>query len=284
MAHRRGAALIAQMDSLHVPAGTVALWWLGQMGVAVKGPDQQIVYIDPFLTGPLAADISDRTFLWGRAFPTPLLPHEVTNAALVICSHEHGDHTNQETLAGIATASPQARFVATGWAQDILTAAGIAPERRVLPQIQRVHDHGILQIQYLPAAHYTRESDPARGERWVSMQLDWGSVALFHGGDTVLYAGYAEAVCALPPADVAIVACNGSDAMRNGRDIVGNMFPAEAAFLATQAGWPTLISGHNDMFTSNRFPAAEVASQIERVAPGLAHHTLVPGELFLVVR
>ena len=284
MATRRGTALIAQMDTFYVPAGTIALWWLGQMGVAVKGPDQQIVYIDPFLTGPLATDSTDPTFLWGRAFPPPLLPHEVTNASLVICSHEHGDHTNGETLAGIAQASPHARFVATGWAQDILHNASIAPSRCILPATDHVHDHGVLQVRYLAAAHYTRESDPTKGERWVSMQLDWGTVALFHGGDTVLFPGYIDSVRALPTADLAVMACNGSDAMRDALNIVGNMTPVEAAFLAQHVGWGTLISGHNDMFASNRLPAAEVASQIARIAPGLAHHTLTPGELFVVQR
>ncbi|MFM2032155.1 MAG: hypothetical protein RLZZ297_920 [Chloroflexota bacterium] len=284
MAARRGAQLIAQMNSFVVPPGTLALWWLGQMGVAVKGPDQQIVYIDPFLTGPLAVEHPDPTFLWGRAVPPPLLPSDITNAALVICSHEHGDHTNPETLAGIAAASPQARFVATGWSAAAMASAGIAADRWSQPKTEIAHDHGVLQVRYIAAAHYTREYDAARGERWVSIHLDWGDVALFHSGDTVLYDGYSDLVGALPPADVGIVACNGSDAMRNARDIVGNMQPAEAAALALRAGWATLISGHNDMFASNRLPAAEVASQIERVAPRLAHHTLTAGELLIVQR
>ncbi len=62
------------------------------------------------------------------------------------------------------------------------------------------------------------------------------------------------------------------------------MMPAEAAYVATQAGWSTLIAGHNDLFASNRLPAAEVASQIERVAPDLAVHTYKPGELALFQR
>jgi L-ascorbate metabolism protein UlaG (beta-lactamase superfamily) len=284
MAHKQGAALIQQMDGFVVPAGSIALWWLGQMGIAVKGPDQRVVYIDPFLVGPLAIDHTDPTFLWGRAFPPPLAPHDVTNASLVLCSHEHGDHTSAETLAGIATASPQARIAATGWAQGILDEAGIAPERRLPMTTGVLHDYGVLQVSYIPAAHYSREHDPIRGHRWVSMLLDWGSVALFHGGDTIVYDGYIEAIQALPRADVGMLACNGSDAMRNSRDIAGNMMPAEAAYVATQAGWSTLIAGHNDLFASNRLPAAEVASQIKRVAPDLAVHAYKPGELAVFQR
>jgi L-ascorbate metabolism protein UlaG (beta-lactamase superfamily) len=97
-----------------------------------------------------------------------------------------------------------------------------------------VHDYGVLQVSYIPAAHYTREHDPIRGERWVSMLLDWGSVALFHGGDTIVYDGYIEAIQALPRADVGMLACNGSDAMRNARDIAGNMIPADVRVLSAK--------------------------------------------------
>ncbi len=284
MRHKHGVELIRQMDALHVPAGAFALWWLGQMGVAVKGPDQQVVYIDPFLVGPLAADQTDPSFLWGRAFPPPLTPHDVTNASLVLCSHEHGDHTSAETLAGIAAASPRARIAATGWSQGILDEAGIPSERRLSMSTGVQHDVGVLQLSYIPAAHYSREMDSVRGERWLSMLLDWGSVALFHGGDTILYDGYLDAIRTLPTADVGILACNGSDAMRNARDIAGNMSPAEAAYVADQVAWKTLIAGHNDLFASNRLPATEVASQIERVAPALAVHTFKPGELFFFQR
>lgn len=284
MQRRTGTALIQQMNGLHIPAGSFALWWLGQMGVAVKGPDQRIVYIDPFLVGPLAADQTDPTFLWGRAFAPPLLPEEVTNASLVLCSHEHGDHTSAETLAGIAAASPHACFAATGWAQSILSEAGIDVARRLPMATGITYDHGVLRITYIPAAHYSVESDGTRGHRWVSMLLDWGNVAFFHGGDTILYDGYIDTIAALPQADVGMLACNGSDAMRNALGIAGNMSPAEAAFVATQLGWKTLIAGHNDLFASNRLPASEVAGQIERVAPEMAVHTFKPGELFFYQR
>ena len=284
MQHRSGKSLIDQMNALHIPAGSFALWWLGQMGVAVKGPDQRIVYIDPFLVGPMASLQADPTFLWGRAFAPPLRPEEVTNASLVICSHEHGDHTSGETLAGILAASPHARFVATGWAQGILDEAHIPADRRLPMSTGTTYDHGVLRVTYVPAAHYTVESDALRGQRWVSMLLDWGNVALFHGGDTIVYDGYIATVGALPRADVGILACNGSDAMRNARDIAGNMSPAEAAYVADALGWKTLIAGHNDLFASNRLPAGEVASQIERIAPDLALHTFKPGEMYFFQR
>lgn len=281
---KQGSALIAQMNALHVPAGSVALWWLGQMGVAVKGPDQQIIYIDPCLTDIINLKWPDPTRGPTRAIETPLQPDEVTNASLVLCSHEHIDHTDCFTLAGIAKASPRARVVATGWAQGELDEAGIAPERRIIPTVGRAIDAGVLKINAIPAAHYTREYDATKGERWLSLHLDWGSVTFFHGGDTILFDGYVESIKALPQIDFGVLASNGRDAMRDANDIVGNLYPSESAWLANELGWQTLIIGHNDLFAGNRLPAGEIYSQIERVAPQLAAHMLKPGELFLFSR
>ena len=284
MTIRRGEALIAQMNTLHVPQGTLALWWLGQMGVAVKGPDQQIVYIDPCLTDIINLKWPDPNRGPTRAIEAPLLPAEVTNANLVLCSHEHIDHTDCFTLAGIAQASPNARFVATGWAQGELDEAEIASDRRIIPQVGHAIDAGVLQINAIPAAHYTREYDALKGERWLSLHLDWGSVTFFHGGDTILFEGYVESIKALPHADIGVLASNGRDAMRDANDIVGNLYPSEAAWLANELGWDVLIAGHNDLFAGNRLPASEVYGQIERIAPNLRAHQLKAGELFMYVR
>lgn len=284
MSIRRGAALIAQMNALQVPAGAVAIWWLGQMGVAVKGPDQQIVYIDPCLTDIINLKWPDPSRGPTRAIETPLLPEEVTNASLVLCSHEHIDHTDCFTLAGIAQASPQARFVATGWAQGELDEVGIPAHRRIIPTVGTAIDAGVLQIHAIAAAHYTREYDATKGERWLSLHLDWGSVTFFHGGDTILFDGYVESIKALPAVDIGMLASNGRDAMRDANDIVGNLYPHEAAWLAQTLGWQALIIGHNDLFAGNRLPAGEIFSQVERTAPNLAAHLLKPGELYFAMR
>ena len=49
------AALIAQIDSLSVPPGQLALWSLGQAGFVIKG-GATIAYIDPYLSDPLDAN------------------------------------------------------------------------------------------------------------------------------------------------------------------------------------------------------------------------------------
>ncbi|MCW5849377.1 MAG: MBL fold metallo-hydrolase [Anaerolineae bacterium] len=69
------------------------MWSLGQSGLVLKG-GPTVVYIDPYLSNRIADD-------WGgpaRQFPPPVEPHQVTNAQVVFCTHEHADHTDPWTL------------------------------------------------------------------------------------------------------------------------------------------------------------------------------------------
>src|SRR5215210_9585225 len=92
-------ALIAQIDSLTVPHGQLALWSLGQAGFVIKG-GATIAYIDPYLSDPPTASGESR-----RRFPVPLDPHAAGHAQIVFATHEHGDHADIATLRPLMAAS-----------------------------------------------------------------------------------------------------------------------------------------------------------------------------------
>ncbi len=269
------------MNGLAVPYGSLALWWLGQMGVAVKGA-RDVLYLDPYLTGKLAADAQPGE-IFVRAFPPPLQPSEVTNATAVLCSHEHGDHTDPRTIGPIAAASPAARFVISGWAQPQADEAGIAAHRRIVADVEPFQ-LGEFTVTPVPSAHVARERDAQRGERWLGFLIEGNGVTLYHSGDTVHFAGYFERMRALPTADIAIVASNGRDARRDSHDILGNFNPAEAVWAAQQLGWDTLFFGHNDLFPFNSMSPGSMAEAVATVHPRQKWHALQPGELFLYVK
>ncbi len=156
-----GKDLIAQMNNLRVPSGALAIWGLGQMGVAIKGNGDEIVYVDPYLTGAMRTPTS--TEFGVREFPPPVQPGEITNAAYVLCSHEHSDHTDIGTLGPMALASPQAKFVITGWSQPLLDKANIDPARRVVPAVMQPVQLGSFRLTATPSAHYTVEDDATKG-------------------------------------------------------------------------------------------------------------------------
>jgi L-ascorbate metabolism protein UlaG (beta-lactamase superfamily) len=286
MSTRFGTDLIEQMNTLSVPLNALAIWGMGQMGVALKGSGPEIIYIDLYLSGRLSSGVLDDTMesRFARTFPTPIEPSEITNAAYVLNSHEHGDHTDQYTLGPLAVASPQAQFVITGWSHHILDEAGIAAERRIVPTAMQPMQLGPMKITALPSAHYENEYDTTAGHRWLGFLIEMNGVTFYHTGDTVIYPGYIDMLRQQPQADVAMAAVNGRDAYRDSFNITGNLLPAEAAWLAQELGWDVLLGGHNDLFTWNTIAAGALADAIRQLNPRQKMHVLQPGELYLYVK
>ncbi len=286
MATRFGTDLIEQMNALSVPPNALAIWSMGQMGVAVKGSGPEIVYIDLYLSGKLASGAPDDTMesRFSRAFPNPIEPHEITNATYVLNSHEHGDHTDPLTLGPLAVASPQAKFLITGWSQGILDKAGIAADRRIVPTAMQPMQLGPMKLTALPSAHYEKEFDEVKGYRWLGFLIEMNGVTFYHTGDTIVYPGYLNMLRQLPQADIALAAVNGRDAYRDSFNITGNLLPAEAAWLAQALGWDVLLGGHNDLFTWNTIAAGTLADAIQKLHPRQKMHMLQPGELYLYVK
>ena len=284
MSAHQGLDLIKQIDSVVVSPDCLAVWGLGQMGLVLKGSNQKIIYIDPVLSDVVTIKFPDQVGLMDRSFPPPLKPEEVNNADYVFCTHEHIDHTDPLTLGPLAKASPKAKFVISGWAQDLLDEAGISPERRMVPMPGKALELDGVKVWSVPAAHYKLEEDAERGYRWMSLLISWGDVTFFHSGDTLLYPGYIDAVRALPKADLGLIAANGRNAMREARDILGNLLPSEAVWMASELGWDVLLGGHNDLFTFNSLPAGELFAAAQAQAPGLKVHVLKPGEVYYYIR
>jgi L-ascorbate 6-phosphate lactonase len=278
-----GAALVEQINSLTILPNSVAFWSLGQMGFVLKGSPQQIIYIDPYLSD-LANALSDDDF-GERIYPAPLQPQEVTNASAVLCTHEHLDHTDPDTLPGLAAASPQAQFYVSGWAREkVINEMGIAAERVHLLKAEQAFALGEARITPLPSAHYQLEHDAHKDHRWLGVLIEWNGVRLYHAGDTIIYPGYLDRLRALGPIDLAILPVNGRDWMREQRDVVGNLLPSEAVALAHELGWDLLIPGHNDLFKGNRIDPGQVFSEGRLRAPNLRIHQLLPGELYYYLK
>ena len=96
---RRGRELIEDINAYHAEPGEVAFWWIGQHSFILKVGDD-VLYIDPFLSEHPA-----------RQVPPLLHPSEVTNATLVLGSHDHGDHIDRGVLPDILRASPHAKLI-----------------------------------------------------------------------------------------------------------------------------------------------------------------------------
>jgi L-ascorbate 6-phosphate lactonase len=271
-----GDVLIAQINELTVLPNSLALWGLGQMGLVVKGPDA-VIYLDPCLSHVISE----------RAFPPPLSPEQITDADWVLCSHEHIDHLDPETLKPLAAVSPTARFVVPGWCIEQMTEIGIDRGRIIVPEALKpmTLPDTTLRLTAVPSAHYAKEYDPAKGYRYLGFLLEWNNVTLYFAGDTILYDDYLQTMRRLPQADIAMLPVNGRDYFRETKyQYIGNLHPVEAAQLAAALGWSLVIAGHNDLVPTNTIPMGEIAQAFADHAPRQAYKVLQPGELLYYVK
>ena len=232
------------------PPQAVAMWWLGQASVVLRSAGTT-VYIDPFLSE-----------YPNRLAPPLFTPEEAPPADYVLCTHEHVDHFDPQTLTGMADTSPRARFVVPQHMVEQVTALGISAERVIGAQPGEVHRLGAITLFSVPACHGLKAPPALYGfdfveragkqlYRYLGYILEIAGVRIYHAGDTVIYDGLVERLREFE-IDVAFLPINGRNYFREQHDIVGNMDEREAADLAAAAGVKLLIPIHYDMFAANR--------------------------------
>lgn len=251
-----------------LPPQTVAIWWLGQASIVLRAGDT-VIYIDPFFSA-----------YPGRLIPPPFVPEMAPAADYVLCTHEHVDHFDPQTLPGLLQVSPQARLIVPRPLAVGVDVLGISPERVVGTQPGEVLRWGDITIASLPASHGL-QAPPARygfdlveqnGEklyRYLGYVLEIAGVRIYHAGDTVIYDGLVERLRDLA-VDIAFLPINGRNYFREQVDIVGNMDEREAADLAAAAGVKLLVPMHYDMFAANQGRPGLLVDYIQAHYPQLA--------------
>lgn len=278
-----GQELVQHMQNTPILPNSLAIYGLGQLGMAIKGPDATI-YIDPCLSDVVRENFGD---FWTRAYDPPMLPAEATNANFCFITHEHLDHFDPLTLGPLAKASPDSKFVTTAWCRDLLNSIDVGDDRHIFPEaLKPIELPGTsLRVTIVPSAHYDKEYDDAKGYRYIGFLIEWNGVTIYHAGDTIIYPGYVDLLRSLPKPDVVVLPVNGRDYYREVViNATGNLLPFEAAWLCKEFGWDTLIPAHNDMYPGNRIPNEQIAEALDRVVPRQKFKFLQPGELFYYVK
>ncbi len=272
-----GIGLIGRMDALEVRERSLALWGLGQVGVAIKGPTG-VIYVDPYLT-----DSDGEGGSLPRTFPPPLTPGEVTNASAVLLTHDHIDHTDPDTLLPLAGSSLKASFVAPYTSRDTLAGLGLDADRVVVPEVGEPLEIAGARVTAVPSAHTELEHNPERGYPYLGYVVEWNGVTVYHAGDTVVYEGLIETLSAWQ-IDVALVPINGRDFFRTARGIIGNTDFREAAELAEAQGFGLIVPTHYDLISGNTADPGHFVSHLYNLNPMRPHKLLLPGELLYFVK
>ncbi len=256
--------LIAAIDAEVVPPSAVALWWIGQASFVVKAAGA-IIYIDPYLA------MSDR-----RVTPAAFAPSAVTNADIVLLTHDHGDHIDPSALPGIAAASPGARFVTP---RPLVGRVGalIGGTDRIVPAVA---DEPFTltvrgqQIEFIPVpAKHEEFFLTDEGYPYLGYTIRINGVTIHHTGDTIPFEGHAERVKA-HVVDIAFLPINGRDFYRTRAGTIGNMDYREAAEFAVQIGADVAVPIHYGMFRGNTVPPGHFVSYLAEFHPEQAVHVM----------
>lgn len=258
-----------RLRALAVPAGAVGLTWLGQAGFILRAGGATAL-LDPFLSA-----------YEGREYESGLAAERAEGIDVVLCTHEHVDHFDADSAPAIGEASPRAVFVVPMPIVDMVTEAGIEPDRVVGMQPGETLELAGLSIGAVPAMHgVTMEDAYTFGEamsgglvRFLGYVIDAAEVRLYHAGDTIHYAGMDTTLRDLG-IDVAMLPINGRDPERESRGIVGNLSEREAAWLAKETGAGVVVPMHHDLFAGNRGYPSHLVQSVERDHPGVP--VLVP--------
>lgn len=256
--------LIGEIDRQRVPENAVALWWLGQASFALKAAGV-VVYVDPYL------QVSSN-----RLSPPAFAPEAVTNADLVVVTHDHLDHVDPNTLPGLAKASPSARFVApspiAGRVAELVGGAGRVVAARSDQPIKLEVRGAAVEVLPVPAKH---EEFDMVGEEYpyLGYSIRLNGVCVHHSGDTIPFEGQADRVKA-HGVDVALLPINGRDFYRTRVGTIGNFDFREAGDYATMIGADVLVPMHYGMFRGNTVPPGYVVTYLHDFHPEQSVHVM----------
>lgn len=271
---QQSQALIHQMNQTKLDEGMLAMWYLGQSGVALKS-GSQIFYIDPYLSNYVME--SSKSTLWERNVPIPLDPGTIDHADAVLISHHHDDHLDPVTLSAIAKASDKTLFICPEPHIPLLVKAGIHENRVVGAMANVPIVIGDTVVHPVAAAHEEYQYDAKGNHLYLGYILETSEKYVYHAGDTVVTKELMETLNNFK-IDVGILPINGRDFHREQLGIVGNMDYREAVDLATDLKMEMLIPVHFDMFEINTVNPAFFVDYLYKNHPTQKHKILVAGE------
>ncbi len=212
------SGLMQDIHAFRPPSGTLAVWWLGQMGYVFKSPEGATLGVDLYLTdscATLEADLDLR-----RRKPVLIEPEDL-DLHLFACTHNHQDHTDPATLRRL-TRRHTMRFLGPPPSCALFRAEGI-PEDRITvmwPDAEfRFHDLALRATFALPT-----DSTDFNHLGYVIRIGDGPTIYLT--GDTAWHPLLAEAPRCRP--DVLITCVNGGFGNLNHWEAAGRVHHARA--------------------------------------------------------
>ncbi len=232
--------------------GTVALWWLGQMGLIIKAGNTTLC-IDYYAT---PAD--------NRLVLPPIPADEVKGIDAFLGTHDHLDHIDHEAWKIWSKTNPDAKFLFPRKHMEAVLADGVNPQNAIGLNDGESYKIGDFEIYAIAAAHEFLDKDAETGlYPYLQYVVEANGIRIHHAGDTVRYEGMLPKLQSFGEIDVELLPINGRDAKRYRNNCIGNMTFQESADLAGELGVKTVIPGHWDMFADNSADPHEFADYLD---------------------
>ncbi len=256
------SALMEQIRQFRTPPGSVALWWLGQMGYIFKSPAGTTLGVDLYLSDSCAGAVPGLDL--NRRVPVLIEPEEL-EVDVFACTHNHGDHTDPETIRRLSHKGAML-FAGPPPSCEVFRSAGVPEERIRMLWPGAALRQGDLELR----AVFALPTD-ASDLNHLGYAIRFGEGPLIYlTGDTAWHELVAEAAPRKP--DVLIACINGGFA---------NLNHWEAAGLAARIEPAVAIPCHYDLFADNAADPRQFRAALSVRAPRVRYRQLRHGEVWL---
>ncbi len=274
---KSGRELLDEIALTFPSPDTIAVWWLGQSGFAVKTRSGLMV-IDPYLSEHLTAKYAATSKPHVRMTEAPFRGSDLPGVNLVLASHKHSDHMDPGTLPDLMRANPSATLIVPCSQFDHARSLGIEHEQIIAMEAGDLHAQSGFLVRAIPSAHEELDIDEDGRHLYFGYVIEADGFRLYHSGDTIVYDDLAGWL-GPDPFDVLFLPVNGRDTARG---VPGNMTAAEAVDLAGAVRPRYVVPHHYDMFTFNTVDVAEFEVEAARLPAGISAKVLRCGEKWML--
>ena len=254
----------------------LGLFYLGQEGFIFKFRGKYFC-IDPFLTGGVRG-VDEFGF---REFAPPIKPEDLDFLDVVMCTHDHLDHTDPRTVAGIASVNTHVKFIIPAPFVDNVVKYGVPREQIIPARDGDTFEFDEVKVFCLPSAHEELHQDENGDYCEMGYRVDFDGIKIYHCGDSTVYEGQAEKVGKV---DIAMLPVNGRSYYKLKNDLIGNMTLEEAVLFAKETEAQFFIPMHIDMFAMNTIPTSYIPAGVEQYNKGMPYHIFTPGERYIFMK
>lgn len=279
--YKCGAALANEIDGSRAGDGEALLWFFGQSGFVIK-IGTKVLAVDVILHDYVSGGGGLRGTENRRLSPPPFTDGSFLKSDVFLCTHDHADHLNMETLLPAAANNPEALFIVPASAASGLRDAGIASEKtREGTAGNKIDLGGGVSVTPVAAAHSEYLTDDTGADLFLGYIIRGGGVSVYHAGDGVVTERLVKDLRREGPFNVMILPVNGADWERTSRNIIGNMNCEDAAKLALALNADLTVPCHFDFLEGNTINPAHFTDVFYTLCGGKKFHIPTLGERFV---